>query len=78
MSAQMHHTPLDLARQHGHGTVVEVLESIGMKEVSDDEVSVLAHFLHVHEHVMLYWYTVAVRVLRFIKHVCNTCTCIIG
>ena len=45
MSAQMHHTPLDLARQHGHGTVVEVLESIEMKEVhlSDEGVSVLAH-----------------------------------
>ena len=36
MSAQMHHTPLDLARQHGHGTVVEVLESEAMKTVSDD------------------------------------------
>ena len=42
MSAQMHHTPLDLARQHGHGTVVEVLESIEMKKVSDHGVSVLA------------------------------------
>ena len=41
MSAQMHHTPLDLARQHGHGTVVEVLESKVMKEVSGDGVSVL-------------------------------------
>ena len=36
MSAQMHHTPLDLARQHGHGTVVDVLESLPMKMVSDD------------------------------------------
>ena len=43
MSAQMHHTPLDLARQHGHGILVEVLESIEMIEVSDDGVSVLAH-----------------------------------
>ena len=59
MSAQMDHTPLDLARQHGHGTVVEVLESIEMKEVSGDGVSVLAHMLH----VMLYWYTAAVHVL---------------
>ena len=53
MSAQMYmmyHTPLDLARRHGHGTVVEVLESKAMKEVSDDGVSVLAHILH----VMLY------------------------
>eukprot|EP00731_Ephydatia_muelleri_P014574 Em0008g294a len=32
MSAQMQRTPLDLARQHGHGTVVEVLESIEMKK----------------------------------------------
>ena len=56
MSAQMHHTPLDLARQHGHGTVhvVEVLESIEMKKVNDDCISirgdgvfVLAHMLHV-------------------------------
>ena len=59
MTAQMHHTPHDLARQHGHGTVVEVLECKAMKEVSDDEVSVLAHMLH----VMLYWYTAAVHVL---------------
>eukprot|EP00731_Ephydatia_muelleri_P014725 Em0008g445a len=29
---KMHHTPLDLARQHGHGTVVEVLERKAMKE----------------------------------------------
>ena len=36
MSAQMHHTPLDLARQHGHGKVIEVLESKAMKEVSGD------------------------------------------
>ena len=57
MSAQMHHTPLDLARQHGHGTLVELLESTAVKKVnddcvsvSDDEVSVLAHMLH----VMLY------------------------
>ncbi|KAL5491811.1 hypothetical protein EMCRGX_G017175 [Ephydatia muelleri] len=28
----MYHTPLDLARRHGHGTVVEVLESKAMKE----------------------------------------------
>ena len=50
MSAQMHHTPLDLARQHGHGTVVEVLESKAMKivHVSDDGVSLLAYMLHVH------------------------------
>ena len=41
MSAQMHRTPVDLARQHGHGTVVEVLKSIGIKKVSDDGVSVL-------------------------------------
>ena len=47
MSAQMLHTPLDLARQHGHGTVVEVLESKAMKEVSDDGVSVFVHMLHV-------------------------------
>ena len=47
MSAQMHHTPLDLAIQHGHGAVVEVLESKAMKIVSDDGVSVLAHMLHV-------------------------------
>ena len=61
MSAQMHRTPLDLARQHGHGTVVEVLESRAMKEVhlNDDGVSVLAHMLH----VMLYWYSAAVHVL---------------
>ena len=43
MSAQMHRTPLDLARQHGHGIVVEVLKVIGMKKVSDDGVSVLVH-----------------------------------
>ena len=48
MSAQTNHTPLDLAREYGHGTVVEVLESNKMKEVSDDGVSVLAHMLHVH------------------------------
>ena len=37
MSAQRYHyTPLDLARQHGHGTVVDVLESLPMKKVSDD------------------------------------------
>ena len=47
MSAQTNDTPLDLARQHGHGTVVEVLVSNKM-EVSDDGVSVLAHMLHVH------------------------------
>ena len=68
MSAQMHHTPLDLARQHGHGTVVEVLESKAMKEVSDDGVSVLAHMLH----VMLYWYTAAVHTCMWLKHVYNT------
>ena len=61
MSAQMYHTPLDLARLHGHGTVVEVLESKAMKKVSDSEVSVLAHMLHVH--VMLYWYNAAVHIL---------------
>ena len=32
-TAQMDHTPLDLARQHGHETVVVVLESEAMKEV---------------------------------------------
>ena len=70
MSAQMHHTPLDLARQHGHGTVVEVLESKAMKEVSDDGVSVLAHMLH----VMLYLYTVAVHVLYVVQtFVCDAC-----
>ena len=57
----MDRTPLDLARQHGHGTVVEVLESTAMKKVSDDGVSLLAHMLHVH--VLLYWYTAAVHVL---------------
>ena len=41
MSAQMYHTPLDLARRHGHGTVVEVLKSKAMQIVS-------AHLLHVH------------------------------
>ena len=62
MSAQMHHTPLDLARQHGHGTVVEVLESKAMKEVIDDEVFVLVYML---QYVMLYryMYTAAVHVL---------------
>ena len=44
MSAQTNDTPLDLARQHGHGTVVEVLMSKAMQIVS-------AHMLHVHVHV---------------------------
>ena len=48
MSAQMHHTPLDLARQHGHGTVVEeVLESIEMKIVSDDGCILVTCMIHV-------------------------------
>ena len=48
MSAQMHHTPLDLARQHGHGTVIEILESKAMKKVSDYCVSVHAHTMYMY------------------------------
>ena len=47
MSAQMCHTPLDLARQHGHGTVVEILKSLPMIKVSDDWVSDIVQHVYI-------------------------------
>ena len=71
MSAQMHHTPLDLARQHGRGTVVEVLESKAMKEVSDDGVSVLAHVTC--DVILNIVYCSCTVYCMWLKHVYNTC-----
>ena len=53
ISAQMHRTPLDLARQHGHGAVVELFKSKANKMVSDDCISEL--YMHIIICVMLYF-----------------------
>ena len=72
MSAQMCHTPLDLARQHGHGKVIEVLESRAMKEVSDDGVSVLEYMLNVMYVIQVHVYCSCTCTLysMLFKHLC--------
>ena len=53
LSAQMHHTPLDLARQHGHRTVVKLIENTAVKKVNDDCVSVSGDGVSVLAHMYM-------------------------